>query len=452
MLMMLTACRVGEERYELTNYVGKSVSTFEKKSRTELEEQSNGVYVMQDVVQVMVPDKEVTAVTLLKNASDYTILGVKIGMSKAEADQKLIEVFGKEISKTINSEKNSVTYSYLNGDKEVFVSYDIDKEVVVELSYYSNKNIPKEEKDSEPVNAGQLIAMIGSTRVYYNEAMVYLKSVQENYESDYSNNIWNVDLLGNGETFGELIKEEVINQITELKIIRDKARQLEIFLSEEELAEANSYAKEHYEGLTNEDKETYLVTEELLQQVYADNLLAEKVFETQTINVDTEVSDFDAKQITVQDLLIYNVDIDSEGNKTPLSTEEKTEAYDKVRSLLEQAKTTEDFLSLAEANSEAEIMEYTFGRGQGPKDYSTAFEQAAFTLRTGQVSDIITTDYGWHILYCVSDYNEDATIQKKEAIIEQRRNEMFSKIYEDWTLEYDIVVNTEAWDAVSFIK
>lgn len=449
-MMLLSACRVGPERYELTNFVGKSISSFEKGSGTELVEQSNGIYIMKDVVQVMVPDKEVTSVTLLWNAGEYMVFGIKIGMTKAEADPLLNEVFGKEIAKTINSTNNAVTYTYLKKDKELYISYDVDKETVTELSYYKVKAEDKKAQDQEPVNAGELIAMIGGSKVYYNEAMVYLKSAQEKYENDYGKGIWDVDILGNGETFGEMIKNEVINQITELKIIRAEAEKQEITLSEEELSEANTYAREHYEGLTKEDIDRYLVTEELLQKVYADNLLANKLFESMTINVDNNVSELEANQITVWHILIYGVDYDEAGNKIALTTEERSEAYEKVRALLEQAKTTEDFYALAEANSEADTIEYTFGRNKGPDVYSSAFEQAAFTLKTGQVSDIITTEYGWHIIYSVTDFNEDATIQAKEAIIEERRNNLFAQSYSEWTKEYDIVINDEAWNAITF--
>jgi len=451
MMLVLVGCRAGVERFELTNYIGRSVASFEKKTGVELGEQSNGVYVMEDVIQAMVPDGEVTAVTLLKDAGKYTIFGVGIGMSRADTELKLFEKFGKEISKAINSDNNSVTSSYLNKEEELYVSYDIDADSVIELSYYKLE-APKEEKNDDilSINAGELIVMIGDNRVYYNEAMVYLKSAQENYESEYGKNIWGVDILGDGNTFGGLIKDEVLQQITELKVIKSKAVELGIALTEEELADVKTYAKEHYEGMASEDIDRYLITEELLQQVYEDNLLAEKVFESLTINVDNNVDDIGTKQITVMDILIYGTDFDEEGNRVAYTAQEKEQAYDKAKSLLEQAKTTEDFYTLAEANSEADNIEYTFGRGGGPTDYSVAFEQAAFTLRTGEVSDIISTDYGWHILYCVSDFNADATTQIKEKIIEQRRNEVFSKLYTEWSAEYDIVINSEAWDAVTY--
>lgn len=450
LMLSLSACRADVERYELTNFIGKSEASFEKKSGLKLEEQSNGIYLMEGVAQIMVTGKDVTAVTLLANAGDYSVYGVKIGMTKTEVDQLLAKTFGSEIAKTIDSDNNAIIYSYLKDTNELYISYDIDKETVVGLSYYKADPSAQEGANDGTASNGELIAMIGETKVYYNEAMVYLKSAQQKYEAEYGKEIWEADILGNGESFGNMIKREIINEITELKIIRSEAGKLGITLSEEEVAEADAYAKEHYDGLESGDVTKYLITKELLQQIYSDNLLASKMFETLTINVDTNVPDEDAKQITVQDILIYSTDFDEKGNKIPLSGEEKQAAYEKVRNLAEQAITAEDFYALAEANSEGDKIEYTFGKNNTPEAYGTAFAQAAFGLRTGEISGIISTDYGWHIIKCVSDFNEDATIQVKENIIEDRRSEMFAELYSEWSKEYDIVINDEAWKAVGF--
>ena len=449
-LMLLSACRVGADRFELTHYIGKSVSTFERKSGTELTKQSSGVYLMQDILQVMVTDKDVTAITLLKKAGKYTAFGVKIGMTKDDADKLLVEPFGKEIAKTLDDGANTTTYSYLKDKKELYITYDNETKTAVEISYYLAKTTKDEDDTEASSSSGQLMVTVGDTRVYYNEAMVYLKMAQEKYEADYGTGIWKADILGNGATFGSMIKQEVVNQITELKIIRAEAGKQGITLSEEEISEAATYAKEDYEKLSSEEIAKYFITQELLQQVYADNLLANKMFETKTINIDTVVPDEDAKQITVQDIFIQSIDFDVQGNKLELTDEEKAAAYESIQNLKEKAQDTEDFNALAEANTEADTIEYTFGKGQGPKEYGETFEQAALALKTGQVSDIITTDTGWHLIYCVSDFNEDSTIQVKEDIIESRRDKMFSELYSEWSKDYDVVVNNEAWDSISY--
>lgn len=445
-----SACTSDAEKLELTNYSGQSVKKFEKKTGARLTEESSGVYGIEGSLQFMAPEGKINAITLLDNSGNYTLLGIKTGMSKEEAEKKLAGLYGEAVSKTINQDNKSCTYSYAGTDSVVYVSYDIDTGTVAGISYYMEASAGKREENEITADAGELVMIVGNKRVFYNEAMVYLKSVQEMYETDYGKDIWDIDILGKGISFGEQIKEEVLKQITELKIINEEAKKLGITLNEDEEAEALSYAEEHYKGLKNEDIDRYLITPELLKMVYEDNMLAEKAFETLTINVDTEVSDIEAKQITVQHILIYSVGFDEEGNKVPLSAEEREEAYDKALNLLVEARKTDDFYSLAQGNTEADTIENTFGRGQGPSEYSKAFEQAAFTLRTGEVSDIITTDYGWHIIYCVTDYNEDATIQAKEKIIEGRRTEMFSELYADWSKEYDVIINSELWDAVTF--
>ena len=444
-------CRINEDDYELTNYTGKSVNSFEKATKTELTEESNGVYKIKGELQLIAPKGAIESYTILEGSEYYKLFGVGIGMNKAEAEQKIMKAYEEETNKAIEAEKNSVTHTYRDKDSELYLSYDIDTGLVTEVSYY-HLNIESLMEDEELTNAGELIALVGDMRVYYNEAMVYLKSAQENYEIDYGKGIWDVDILGDGNSFGEYIKDEVLKQIIQLKVIRAKANQEGILLTEEEKADAAAYAKEHYAGLSDADRDRYLVTLELLEKVYSDNILAEKVFETLTIDVDTNVPDINAQQITVQHILIYSTELNDEGNRVSLSLGQRNSAFDKVNELLEKARTGEDFYALAETNSEDDEIEYTFGRGEGPDKYSDTFEQAAFNLKTGETSSLITTEYGWHIIYCVTDFNEDATIRVKENIIEERRTKLFADYYSSWSSEYDVVINSDAWDKISLAE
>ena len=447
-LPVLGGCRVDESNYELTNHRGKSIESFERKTKTKLNTSSKGIYVLDGVLQLIAPKGDITSISVLEGAKDYKLFGVGIGMERSKVEPILNEIYGAEIDKTIISEKNSITYTYKDMDSELFVSYNIDSDIVTEMSYYYHEK-EKEAEDEEQLNSGELIALVGDIRVYYNEAMVYLKSVQENYEKDYGKGIWDVDIFGDGKSFETYIKDEVIKQIIQLKVIRDKADKLEIFLSEEEMVDVATYADQHFRGLSDSDIDRYMVSRELLEQVYSDNILAEKAFETLTIDVDTNVSDFDSRQVTIQHILVYGTELDDEGKRIPLTIEQRENAYGKISLLLDKAKSGEDFYTLAETNSEDELIEYTFGRKNGPEKFASEFVQAAFTLKTGEISDLISTEYGWHIIYCVTDFNEDATTQVKEFIIEERRVNQFAELYSQWSSEYDVIINSDVWDGIS---
>lgn len=82
-----------------------------------------------------------------------------------------------------------------------------------------------------------------------------------------------------------------------------------------------------------------------------------------------------------------------------LSAEQKAAKRKQIDDLRKRAVAGEDFAKLAKEFSEDPGSkdtggEYTFGRGRMVPE----FEAAAFSLNTNQVSDVITTTYGFHII------------------------------------------------------
>jgi peptidyl-prolyl cis-trans isomerase C len=84
-----------------------------------------------------------------------------------------------------------------------------------------------------------------------------------------------------------------------------------------------------------------------------------------------------------------------------LTEDQKTAKHKEMEGLLKRARAGEDFAKLAKEYSEDPGSkdkggEYTFPRGQMVP--VPEFEAAAFSLSTNQVSDIVTTQFGYHII------------------------------------------------------
>jgi len=112
--------------------------------------------------------------------------------------------------------------------------------------------------------------------------------------------------------------------------------------------------------------------------------------------------------------------------------EPKAKAEAKARSLLKQIKNGADFAELAKANSSCP----SSAKG-GDLDFFKrdrmvpAFAKAAFELKVGQVSDIVETKFGYHIIK-VTDRKNDTFEQAKDNIVEtltQKRQGELAKEY-----------------------
>lgn len=307
----------------------------------------------------------------------------------------------------------------------------------------TNKAKSSEEEESQSQEPYAI--KVGDETVFYNEIMVYVLLLKQQYEPSLGEQIWDYN-TSNETRFEDMAKEEVMDEIIQLKIISNKAKELGIELDEDEKEEALETATEHFNVISDNDKEKYGITLGTLDKVYCDNLLASKVFDIKTSDTDTEVSDEEARQITVWQILIKTTKQDLNGEIIALTEEQQKDALKKAKNLLKKGKKEEDFKTFAKENTEADKVEYTFGRG----DMNEEVEEAAFRLTTGQFSGVVVSEDGYHILYCVNDFDENATADKKEDIIMERQTRYFQEIYKEWLESYEVTVNDKEWNKVSF--
>ena len=206
------------------------------------------------------------------------------------------------------------------------------------------------------------------------EMMVYLTNMKNQYESVYGDRIWQASY--EGETLEGNIKETVLARVAKIKAMNLLAQEKDITLDEEEQDKIVKAAEEYFHSLSAQVVQELGVTQALIRQMYEEYALAGKVYEYLIADINPEISDDEARTITVQDILIKTYSLNENGERVPYSTQAKQEAYRRALEAWQRAKAGEDFSSLiAEYNEDANST-YSFGKGT----YEDAFEDAAFNL------------------------------------------------------------------------
>jgi len=289
------------------------------------------------------------------------------------------------------------------------------------------------------------VVTVDGEEIGYREAMLYLQAAKQEYQSSYGEEIWQYALAEDGTTLGEWVKNRTLEQMIYVKIVCARAKRLGIELDSEEKNRVAERTEEYMGKAEYSTLALYGIARKDVEQVYTDTALAQKIYDSVTLNVDTDISDTEAAQKHIQSLMLKNYHEDELGNRSSLTVQELIATLDRFDSLYAEAQTTKDFYSLAYANTDdKEYLDMMVGEGELPEEFA-----AAYALSEGEAMQIRTDD-GYYIFYCVSGYDEDATIAKKEELIALRQEEEFKRLYEDWHGEASIELNEEIWTAIGF--
>lgn len=278
------------------------------------------------------------------------------------------------------------------------------------------------------------------------EVMVYLTTLQNQYEEVYGAEIWQVNL--DGITLEENVKEMVLAKIAQIKSLNLLAESMDVKLEEEEFKKVELAAETYYASLNETEIELMGVTPELIEQLYGEYALAEKVYAHIIRDINPEISDDEARTITVQHILIKTYTTDGRGERVEYSESAKEAAYARAAEAYALAMDgSHTFEELIARYSEDNVATYSFRKGE----MTDSFERAAFNLGNNEISAIVEDEYGYHIIKCLNTFDREETDQNKLKIVEERKKEVFGKEYDVFVDTLTRKLNDEVWEAVTFL-
>lgn len=297
------------------------------------------------------------------------------------------------------------------------------------------------------------------------EARLYAYVMRNQYEAYYGSSIWDME-VEEGVTLGDSMKGVITDQLVQMIILNSQAEDYGVSLNDEDNQAVEEYVENFKTNIGEDVMEKEGFTEDNIRSVVQKSTLAGKVSQAMFDAEEVELTDeekADATCIKVQHILISTTDTtkkDDEGNNVDMTDEEKevylAEQKEKAEEALARAKNGEDFQSLAdEYSSENAGFEFSFDKnGYDPVNMSSMVEPfytAAWQLGEGEISDLVESQYGYHIIKCVSLNDEEAT---QASITTAENNKKSTSLDEKVKQQVDEAnyIESEAWKAYKLVS
>ncbi len=279
------------------------------------------------------------------------------------------------------------------------------------------------------------------------EIMVYLVNTQTGYENTFGSDIWSKET--DSGTVEDRLKDSVLAKVAQIKVMNLLALENGIELDESELKLADEAADEYYSQLSEQDiAAMHNATAEEIREIMRQQALADKLYDYIIRDINPEISDDEARTITVEQILIKTFTTDDSGERIPFTDRQRSRAYDRAREVLKKLWNEENFEDLMTEFNEAEEGTISFGKG----DMDIVYETAAFNLGTDEISGIVETDDGYVIIKCISTFNREETEANKVKIVDQRKREVFGSQYDAFVAGLTKELNVKLWDSISLVE
>jgi len=377
-------------------------------------------------------------------------------------------------------------------------------------------------KDGSSVDAG-------TANMFFRYEQAEFENGFGSFIKSYYGDIWNSDLTGSGQPYGNSFKEQILVELQHMLLDEKHAADYGVKLSDDEKKAISDAAAAFLADNDAEVLEKMSATTETVERMLSLYTIKQKVEDSISSEVDTEVSDEEAAQRTVayvqfmaqteaeeeelseglsegEDMSESVAESVDEGVEAALETETEVKTQSASETEVEEAATEEvgenapaEALSeaLTEAETESEdpamaaaraialekaqsfldanagvadhdafhaaadavsaddtsinVSEFTFGDDDTYPD--AAIIEATKGLEDNTLVDtVVRAGDSYYVLFVEDAFDEAATQEKKEEIVNQRKTEAINAVYDEWEAseEDTFELDAAAWTSMIF--
>lgn len=244
------------------------------------------------------------------------------------------------------------------------------------------------------------------------------------------------------------VKKSVADSIEEYYLLEKHMSDYKVEITDEELSAMDVAAEKFMEDNTKSAINQLGATKDYVKEMLRLTTIQSKMRNAIHAEVDTEVSDEEAAQKKISYVqAAINSTTDEEGNKVDYTDEEKAENKQKIETFQKSAK--DDFEGAAETAGYT-ASTATFGDNDESYTLDDSVIEAAKKLKEGEISEVITTDDNYYVVRMDSLFDEEATENKKNSIVTDRKNDHYTEVCDKYKEGVKYEINEEEWAKVKF--
>lgn len=291
---------------------------------------------------------------------------------------------------------------------------------------------------------------LGVVSLSVREGQMQTEAMYRSYMGGSDFDIWDTE-AEKGKTYGEQAVEESLKDVELMYIMKAKAADYDVELTDEDEKAIAEAAASFMEANSEETIADLAVTEDQVKTYLELQTYKQKIHDPIVADVDKNVSDEEAQQSSFEYVSVSTADLSDDEIK------EKKEDAQKILDGL-KADPDGDFSEIAKSVDDSySSLSGTFDANETSEDEDTDDEDAdedsssysgtypeevidvLRTLDDGEVaSDIIETDTAYYVVKLNKKDDEEATETKKESIISTREQTLYTDTTEKWLDDADI--------------